>query len=333
MTPGEKKALRPATGNSLELAREVLEIEAAAITGLIARLDQGFQQAVELILNCSGRVTVSGIGKSGHIARKIASTMSSTGTPAYFVHPAEASHGDLGMITRDDVFIALSNSGESAELLAIVPLIKRQGAKLIALTGKPESSLAREADVHLYAGAEKEACPLNLAPTASTTAALALGDALALALMQAKGFSRDEFARSHPGGALGRKLLTHVRDVMRSGDGAPRVADTATLSDAVLEMSRGRMGITAILDRNQQVIGIFTDGDLRRTLQRGVDFHATPITSVMTRGPRTINPDKLAVEAVQIMEQHKVNQLLVVDAGRRLVGALNMHDLFKAKVI
>jgi arabinose-5-phosphate isomerase len=278
-------------------------------------------------------VTVSGIGKSGHIARKIASTMSSTGTPAYFVHPAEASHGDLGMVTRDDVFIALSNSGESAELLAIVPLIKRQGATLITLTGNPDSTLAREADAHLYAGAEKEACPLNLAPTASTTAALALGDALALALMQAKGFSRDEFARSHPGGALGRKLLTHVRDVMRSGSDAPRIPDIAMLSDAILEMSRGRMGITAVLDREDRVLGIFTDGDLRRTLQKGVDLHATPIASVMTRGPRTISPDKLAAEAVQIMERHKVNQLLVVDREQRLIGALNMHDLFKAKVI
>ncbi|MEK7875832.1 MAG: KpsF/GutQ family sugar-phosphate isomerase [Pseudomonadota bacterium] len=324
---------QPGDGNLLELAREVLEIEAAAIIGLIARLDQDFQRAVDLILDCRGRVTVSGIGKSGHIARKIASTMSSTGTPAYFVHPAEASHGDLGMVTRDDVFIALSNSGESVELLAIVPLIKRQGAKLISLTGNPDSTLAREADAHLYAGAEKEACPLNLAPTASTTAALALGDALALALMQAKGFSRDEFARSHPGGALGRKLLTHVRDVMRSGDEAPRIPDTAMLSDAILEMSRGRMGITAILDRDQCVLGIFTDGDLRRTLQKGVDLHATPIMSVMTRGPRTISPDKLAAEAVQIMERHKVNQLLVVDGERRLIGALNMHDLFRAKVI
>lgn len=333
MTAAENKAPQPAGGNVLELAREVLEIEAAAITALIARLDQDFQRAVDLILDCRGRVTVSGMGKSGHIARKIASTMSSTGTPAYFVHPAEASHGDLGMVTRDDVFIALSNSGESVELLAIVPLIKRQGAKLISLTGNPGSTLAREADAHLYAGAEKEACPLNLAPTASTTAALALGDALALALMQAKGFSRDEFARSHPGGALGRKLLTHVRDVMRSGDEAPRIPDTAMLSDAILEMSRGRMGITAILDRDQHVLGIFTDGDLRRTLQNGVDLHATPIASVMTRGPRTISPDKLAAEAVQIMEQHKVNQLLVVDGERRLIGALNMHDLFKAKVI
>ena len=333
MTAAENKMPQPAGGNVLELAREVLEIEAAAITALIARLDQDFQRAVDLILDCRGRVTVSGIGKSGHIARKIASTMSSTGTPAYFVHPAAASHGDLGMITRDDVFIALSNSGESAELLAIVPLIKRQGAKLISLTGNPDSTLAREADAHLYAGAEKEACPLNLAPTASTTAALALGDALALALMQAKGFSRDEFARSHPGGALGRKLLTHVRDVMRSGSDAPRIPDTAMLSDAILEMSRGRMGITAILDREERVLGIFTDGDLRRTLQKGIDLHATPIASVMTRGPRTIGPDKLAAEAVQIMERHKVNQLLVVDREQRLIGALNMHDLFKAKVI
>jgi arabinose-5-phosphate isomerase len=257
----------------------VLEIEAAAITGLITRLDQGFQRAVDLILNCHGRVTVSGIGKSGHIARKVASTMASTGTPAYFVHPTEASHGDLGMVTREDVFVALSNSGETAELLAIVPMIKRQGAKLIALTGQPDSSLAREADVHLYAGAEREACPLNLAPTASTTAALALGDALAL------------------------------------------------------EMSRGRMGITAVLDHDQRVIGIFTDGDLRRTLQKGVDLHGTPIASVMTRGPRTISPDKLAAEAVQIMEQYKVNQLLVVDAEQHLVGALNINALFKAKVI
>jgi len=333
MTAAKNKAPQPAGGNVLDLAREVLEIEAAAIIGLIARLDQDFQRAVDLILDCHGRVTVSGIGKSGHIARKIASTMSSTGTPAYFVHPAEASHGDLGMVTRDDVFIALSNSGESAELLSIVPLIKRQGAKLISLTGNPDSTLAREADAHLYAGAEKEACPLNLAPTASTTAALALGDALALALMQAKGFSRDEFARSHPGGALGRRLLTHVRDVMRSGSDAPRIPDTAMLSDAILEMSRGRMGITAILDRDQCVLGIFTDGDLRRTLQKGVDLHATPIASVMTRGPRTIGPDKLAAEAVQIMEQHKVNQLLVVDGERRLIGALNMHDLLRAKVI
>ncbi|MEI7680581.1 MAG: KpsF/GutQ family sugar-phosphate isomerase [Betaproteobacteria bacterium] len=333
MTKRDEKPALPSASDTLALAREVLEIEAAAIHGLIARLDEQFQQAVEMILASRGRVTVSGMGKSGHIARKIASTMSSTGTPAYFVHPAEASHGDLGMVTRDDVFIALSNSGESGELLAIVPLIKRQGARLIALTGNADSSLAREADAHLYAGAEKEACPLNLAPTASTTAALALGDALAVALMQAKGFSRDEFARSHPGGALGRKLLTHVRDVMRAGAEAPRVPETATLSDAILEMTRSRMGITSVIDADEHVVGIFTDGDLRRTLQKGVPVEGTLVSSVMSRGPRTITGEKLAVEAVQIMEEHKVNQLLVVDEQQRLVGALNMHDLFRAKVI
>jgi arabinose-5-phosphate isomerase len=333
MTAAKKKTVAPASANALELAREVLEIEAAAITGLIARLDENFQRAVDIIMNSNGRVTVSGIGKSGHIARKIASTMASTGTPAYFVHPAEASHGDLGMVTRDDVFIALSNSGESSELLSIVPLIKRRGAKLIALTGKPHSSLAQQADAHLYAGAEKEACPLNLAPTASTTAALAIGDALAVAVMQAKGVSRDDFAHSHPGGALGRQLLTRVRDVMGDEADAPRVSSAAMLSAAILEMSRGRMGITAVIDDSHRVIGIFTDGDLRRALQKGVDLHNTPIASVMTRHPRTISPDKLAAEAVQLMEQYKVNQLLVVDADHHLVGALNTHALFKAKVI
>jgi arabinose-5-phosphate isomerase len=333
MTVAKKNAVAPAGSTALELAREVLEIEAAAITGLIARLDQNFQRAVDIIMNSRGRVTVSGIGKSGHIARKIASTMASTGTPAYFVHPAEASHGDLGMVTREDVFIALSNSGESTELLSIVPLIKRRGAKLIALTGKPQSSLAQQADAHLYAGAEKEACPLNLAPTASTTAALAIGDALAVAVMHAKGVSRDEFARSHPGGTLGRQLLTRVRDVMGDERDAPRVPGTAMLSAAILEMSRGRMGITAVVDDTSRVIGIFTDGDLRRALQKGVDLHNTIIASVMTRNPRTITPDKLAAEAVQLMEQHKVNQLLVVDAEHHLVGALNTHALFKAKVI
>jgi arabinose-5-phosphate isomerase len=333
MTVAKKKAVAPAGSTALELAREVLEIEAAAITGLIARLDQNFQRAVDIIMNSRGRVTVSGIGKSGHIARKIASTMASTGTPAYFVHPAEASHGDLGMVTREDVFIALSNSGESTELLSIVPLIKRRGAKLIALTGKPQSSLAQQADAHLYAGAEKEACPLNLAPTASTTAALAIGDALAVAVMHAKGVSRDEFARSHPGGTLGRQLLTRVRDVMGEERDAPRVPGTAMLSAAILEMSRGRMGITAVVDDTSRVIGIFTDGDLRRALQKVVDLHNTSIASVMTRNPRTITPDKLAAEAVQLMEQHKVNQLLVVDAEHHLVGALNTHALFKAKVI
>jgi len=318
---------------ALAMAREVLEIEAKAVSDLIGRLDRSFARAVETVLNCRGRVVVSGIGKSGHIARKIASTLASTGTPAFFVHPAEASHGDLGMVARDDVFIALSNSGESDELLAIVPLLKRQGAKLVAMTGNPKSELAREADVHLYAGAEKEACPLNLAPTASTTAALALGDALALALMQARGFTRDEFAAAHPGGALGRRLLTHVRDVMRTGENAPRVAHTATMLEGMLEVSRGRMGMTAILDGGGRVIGIFTDGDLRRSLEKGVDLRATPITAVMTRGPRTIGPGKLAAEAIEIMERFKVNQLVVVDEEGKLLGALNMHDLFRAKVI
>jgi arabinose-5-phosphate isomerase len=318
---------------ALAKAREVLEIEARAILDLVGRLDQHFPRAVELIMNCRGRVVVSGIGKSGHIARKIASTLASTGTPAFFVHPAEASHGDLGMVAREDAFIALSNSGESAELLAIVPLLKRQGAKLIALTGNPDSTLAREADVHLYAGAEKEACPLNLAPTASTTAALALGDALAVALMQAKGFTRDAFAAAHPGGVLGRKLLTHVRDVMRTGENAPRIGPEGTLMEGVVEMSRGRMGMTAVLDDAGRVTGIFTDGDLRRSLEKGVDMRATRITEVMTRSPRTIGPDKLAAEAVELMERFKVNQLLVVDLEDRLIGALNMHDLFRGKVI
>jgi arabinose-5-phosphate isomerase len=259
--------------------------------------------------------------------------MASTGTPAFFVHPAEASHGDLGMVSRDDVFIALSNSGESPELVAIVPVLKRQGAKLIAMTGNARSSLAQEADVHLYAGAEKEACPLNLAPTASTTAALALGDALAVALMQAKGFTRDEFALSHPGGSLGRKLLTHVREVMRTGEQLPHIDSRATLLQAIVEMSRGRMGMTAVTDDNSRVIGIFTDGDLRRTLEKAGDYRGIPVADIMKRNPRTIGPEKLAVEAVEIMESHKVNQLLVVDHEQRLVGALNMHDLFRAKVV
>ena len=319
--------------DALTIARDVLEIEAKAISDLIAKIDESFGRAVRIVLERRGRVVVSGIGKSGHVARKLASTLASTGTPSFFVHPAEASHGDLGMIMREDVFIALSNSGESGELLAIVPLLKRQGAKLIAMTGNAESTLAREADVHLYAGAEKEACPLNLAPTASTTVALALGDALAVALMHAKGFTRDEFALSHPGGALGRKLLTHVRDVMRSGDDAPRIGHSATLMDTMLEMSRGRMGMTAILDDEGRVVGIFTDGDLRRTLEKGNDLRTTFVRDVMANAPRTIGPERLAAEAVEIMERNKVNQLLVVDQDKRLLGALNMHDLFRAKVI
>lgn len=317
----------------LELARQVLAIEAEAVRALIERIDQSFLDAVNLVLNSRGRVVVSGIGKSGHIARKIASTMASTGTPAYFVHPAEASHGDLGMITRDDVLIALSNSGESAELLAIIPMIKREGAKLIAITGDAASTLAQQADVHLNAGVAKEACPLNLAPTASTTAALALGDALAVALLDARGFGVDDFARSHPGGALGRRLLTHVSDVMRTGDAVPAVPDTASFAEAMIEMSKKSMGMTAVLGPSGAVTGIFTDGDLRRALNRPLDIRTSPIAEIMTRSPHTITPNKLAAEAVQIMESNKVNQLLVVNASGALVGALNMHDLFRAKVL
>ena len=322
-----------ASSTALELARRVLAIEADAVRALIDRLDERFLAAVSLILDCRGRVVVSGIGKSGHIARKVASTLASTGTPAYFLHPAEAIHGDLGMIQPDDVFIGISHSGESEELLRIIPLIKRQGAKLIALTGHQASTLAREADTHLDAGVAQEACPLNLAPTASTTAALALGDALAVALLDARGFSADDFARSHPGGTLGRRLLTHVADVMRRGADVPSVPDTATLLQAVHEMSRGRLGMTAVVDAAGRVAGIFTDGDLRRVLAKVSDLSGAGIAELMTPGPRTIRPGALAVEAVELMERHKINQLVVVDDNDKLVGALNMHDLFRAKVI
>ena len=322
-----------AAPHALDLARQVLNIEAAAVQALVERIDEHFLKALNLILACQGRVIVSGMGKSGHIARKIAATFSSTGTPAYFVHPGEASHGDLGMVTAQDVFIGISYSGESDELLTIVPVIKRQGAKLITLTGNPQSSLAREADVHLNGAVAQEACPMGLAPTASTTAALALGDALAVALLDAKGFGEEDFARSHPGGSLGRRLLTHVRDVMHTNASIPSVRDTATLADAVLEISRKGLGMTAIVDAKHHLLGIYTDGDLRRTLEKKVDFSTTPVSSVMSRTPRSIGPDALAVEAVHLMEQYNISQLLVVDAEKKVVGALNMHDLLKAKVI
>lgn len=317
----------------LPLARRVLQIEAAAVEALAARIGTEFEQAVALILHRRGRVIVTGIGKSGHVARKLAATLASTGTPAYFVHAAEAAHGDLGMITAEDVVIALSNSGASEELLTIVPLVKRQGAKLISMTGKPGSPLAREADVHLDAAVAEEACPLNLAPTASTTAALALGDALAVALLDARGFGAEDFARSHPGGALGRRLLTHVSDVMRPADRVPRVTESATMMAALLEMTRGGMGMTAVVDDAGTPIGIFTDGDLRRALERGCEARRAMLTDVMTRTPRTIDPDALAVEAAEIMERLRISQLLVVDAGGNLVGALTTHDLMLAKVI
>jgi arabinose-5-phosphate isomerase len=319
---------------ALQLAQHVLDIEADAIRSLGTRLNGEFVIAVDMLLACKGRVVVSGIGKSGHIARKLAATLASTGTPAFFVHPAEASHGDLGMVTAEDVFIGLSNSGESEELIAILPLIKRLGAKLIAVTGRAESSLAKLADVHLNARVEKEACPLNLAPTASTTAALALGDALAVAVLDARGFSADDFARSHPGGTLGRRLLTYVRDVMRTGDEAPCVALSSTVRDALFEITAKRLGMTAIVDpASRRVEGIFTDGDLRRVLERTGDILGLPIADVMTRKPHTIRVDQLAVEAVELMERFRINQMLVVDAGGALIGALNMHDLFSAKVI
>ena len=322
-----------AAPRALDLAREVLRIEADAVQMLAARLDENFLRALDVILCCEGRVIVSGMGKSGHIARKIAATMSSTGTPAYFVHPGEASHGDLGMITSEDVIIALSYSGESQELMTIVPVIKRQGAKLVSMTGNPLSSLAMAADVHLNAAVDKEACPMGLAPTASTTAALALGDALAVALLDAKGFGAEDFARSHPGGSLGRRLLTRVRDIMRSGERLPMVQEDALLSDAIMEISRKGVGMTAIVDAGQHVLGIYTDGDLRRTLAKKFDFNATPVRSVMSANPRCIGPDALAAEAVQVMEQHNISQMLVVDEQHKLVGALNMHDLLHAKVI
>ncbi|WP_324780389.1 KpsF/GutQ family sugar-phosphate isomerase [Thiobacillus sedimenti] len=317
----------------LALARQVLEIEADALHAISARLDAGFAEAVNLILACTGRVVVSGMGKSGHVGSKIAATLASTGTPAFFMHPGEASHGDLGMITHDDVVLALSNSGESSEIVSIVPLIKRRGAKLVAMTGNANSTMAREADVHLNAGVDKEACPLNLAPTASTTAALALGDALAVALLDARGFSADDFARTHPGGSLGRRLLIHVRDVMHGGDALPQVGLDATLKAALFEMTQKGLGMTAVVDAAGKVAGLFTDGDLRRALERPLDLQQSKIADLMTRNPKTIRADELAVAAVEKMESLKINGLLVVDENKLLVGALNMHDLLKAGVV
>jgi len=323
------------TQRAMQLARETLEIEGDAIRALHARLatDDSVGRAVAMLLGCGGRVVVSGMGKSGHIARKIAATLASTGTPAMFVHPGEAAHGDLGMVTAQDAFIAISNSGETAELMAILPIIKRMGAPLIAMTGNPQSSLALLADIHLDVSVSKEACPLNLAPTASTTVTLALGDALAVALLDAHGFKEEDFARSHPGGALGRRLLTHVRDVMRSGDAVPAVTADVSLSTALLEITQKGMGMTAIVDDHNRPIGVFTDGDLRRLIERVQDFSKVVIRDVMHANPRRVNPDQLAVDAVAIMEEFRINQMLVVEADDKLVGALHIHDLTRAKVI
>jgi arabinose-5-phosphate isomerase len=320
---------------ALRLARDTLQNEADAINALNARLEQddSVVQAISLLLNCTGRVVVSGIGKSGHIARKIAATLASTGTPALFVHPAEAAHGDLGMVTRDDTFIAISYSGESSELMTILPVVKRMGSKVIAMTGKPGSSLARVADVHLNVAVEKEACPMNLAPTTSTTVTLALGDAIAVALLDLRGFKEEDFARSHPGGALGRRLLTHVRDVMRSGDAVPRVSADVRLTDALLEITQKGMGMTAIVDAENRPVGVFTDGDLRRMIEKVQDFTQIVIGDVMHANPRTISEEKMAVDAVAVMEQYRINQMLVTDADGKLVGALHIHDLTRAKVI
>ena len=318
--------------DTLPLAREVFQVEAAAVAALADRLGASFAHAIDILLHCNGRVVVSGIGKSGHIARKVAATFASTGTPAFFVHPAEASHGDLGMISPDDVVVAFSNSGETAELLAILPTVKRLGAGLIALTGNPASTLGRLADASLDTSVAKEACPLNLAPTASTTAQLAMGDALAVALLHAKGIGPNDFARSHPGGALGRKLLTRVGDLMRSGERIPAVPCEATLAEAVLEMSRKQMGMTAVVDGDNRIVGMFTDGDLRRTLEKIENFRAARVADVMTVAPRTIGADALATEAVHMMEAARITQLLVSDGGV-LVGALSMHDLFHGKVV
>jgi len=315
------------------LARAVIETEAEGITELADRMDDAFVSACEHMLHCNGRIVVLGMGKSGHIGNKIAATLASTGSPAFFVHPGEASHGDLGMITGKDVVLALSNSGETDELLTIVPLIKRLGVPLIALTGKPGSTLARSATVHLDVSVAKEACPLGLAPTASTTAALVMGDALAISLLESRGFTAEDFARSHPAGQLGRRLLLHISDVMHAGEGIPRVSTEATVGEALVEMTRAGLGITAVTDAHWKLLGVFTDGDLRRAVDNRIDVHTTRVEEVMTVNGKTIGPERLAVEAARLMEAHKIHALPVVDADNRVVGAFNIHDLLRAGVL
>ncbi|MGM0450059.1 MAG: KpsF/GutQ family sugar-phosphate isomerase [Pseudomonadota bacterium] len=316
-----------------ESARRTITLERDAIDALLPRIDEQFSRACELILQCKGRVVVTGMGKSGHIGTKIAATLASTGTPAFFVHPGEASHGDLGMITGEDVVIAISNSGSTGELVTILPLIKRKGASLISMTGKAGSQLARQAHANLDIAVEQEACPMNLAPTSSTTVTLVMGDALAVALLEARGFGAEDFAFYHPGGTLGRRLLLKVSDLMHTGDALPRVTRQTPLGEALLEVSRKGLGMTAVVDDGERVIGIFTDGDLRRTLDHGVDIHTTPIGEVMTSHCRTAREDILAAEALKIMEDNKINGLLVTGDEGRLVGALNMHDLLRAGVV
>ena len=323
----------PARAKLKRSALHVIDTEARAIAALHTRIDEGFFRACELMLNCRGRVVVSGMGKSGHVARKIAATLASTGTPAFFVHSGEASHGDVGMITPNDVVLALSNSGETEELLAILPIIKRLNVPLIALTGRSHSSLARNAEAHLDVSVSEEACPLGLAPTASTTAALVMGDALAIALLEARGFTAEDFARSHPAGALGRQLLLHISDVMHTGLKIPKVLPQTMLADALMEMSRKGLGMTAVVDDQDHLLGVFTDGDLRRTLDDGVDLRGTRVDAVMTRNSKTILPGRLAVEAARVMEDYKIHSLLVVCEEGRVVGALNIHDLLRARVV
>lgn len=318
--------------NFIQLGKAVLEIESQAIQDAIARLDEQFSRACEIILQCQGRVVVVGMGKSGHIGSKIAATLASTGTPAFFVHPAEAQHGDMGMITPQDVVITLSNSGETDEVTTLLPLIKRMGAPLIAMTGRPESTMGKAADVALNTGVAKEACPLNLAPTASTTVTLAMGDALAVALLEARGFTAEDFALSHPAGALGRRLLLHVSDIMHSGDALPKVGRDASLADALVEMTRSGLGMTTVVD-NDQLVGIFTDGDLRRAFERNANPSSTAISEVMTAGGLTIKAAQLAAEALQVMDKHAINALPVLDDSEQLVGAINMHDLLRAGVV
>jgi arabinose-5-phosphate isomerase len=324
----------PDEGERLKaLGLAVIDTEAEAVAALRERIDDGFARACQYLLGCRGRVVVSGMGKSGHIGGKIAATLASTGTPAFFVHPGEASHGDLGMITSQDVVLALSNSGETDELVNILPLIKRLGVPLVTMTGNPRSSLAEAADVNLDVSVAREACPLGLAPTSSTTAALVMGDALAVALLEARGFTAEDFARSHPGGRLGRRLLLHVADVMHRGERVPAVRGDVPLREALVEMSRQGLGMTAVVDADRRVIGIFTDGDLRRTLDRGIDVRAVRVDAVMIAHPVTANAELLAAEALALMESRKINALLVTDADGRLVGALNMHDLLRARVV
>ncbi len=315
------------------LGKAVVKIEQQALSGMFDKINQQFAEACQLMLACQGRVVVIGMGKSGHIGNKIAATLASTGTPAFFVHPGEASHGDLGMITDKDVVVALSNSGETSEVTSLLPVIKRLAVPLISLTGKPDSTLAKFADVNLDTGVEKEACPMNLAPTASTTTALVMGDALAVALLEAKGFSENDFALSHPGGSLGRKLLLRVEDIMHKHDDVPKVPQTTTVSEALLEMTNKRLGMTCIVDSQDKLIGIFTDGDLRRTLASNVDLNATEIQQVMTPNSKTIKQDKLAAEALQVMEENAINGLVITDENERPIGALNMYDLLKAGVV